>query len=387
MEDDQNPHSLNINSDARFQTIYEFAPFMIDSFDKNGQPILWNNACAKILGYTVDDLKKESDIMSLFYPDQAMKQKVLETIAKPDGQFREFIVQRKDGKLLKQMWANFKLPDQTVISVGYDITEIRETQEKLEQINQSLEDKVELRSKQLDEQRARLALTSKFAALGEMAGGIAHEINNPLAIIAIHIEQLLEMLKSNEIDLAVFEKKLLGAKASIGRITKIISGLRAISRDSSRDPITTCNLSELVHEVEDFCKERFRSHDVKLDIEIKSQDIFIECRPVEIQQVLLNMLNNAFDAVAEKPDRWVKMSISQQQSFAEISILDSGFGIESSIQEKIFQPFYTTKTEGKGTGLGLSISRGIIEAHKGKISVDFKSKNTCFILQIPISKK
>jgi len=368
---------------ARFRTIYENAPFMINSFDQAGKAVLWNRAATEQLGYTQLEVNEAGDSFELFYPDSELRRQVMHTIANPDGKFREFKVRRKDGVYVYQMWANFTLPDQSLISVGYDVTGMREAREQLRLSNHTLEEKVAARTRELDEQRAKLVFASKYVALGEMAGGVAHEINNPLAIIAGYAAQLQEMLNHSAFDKATFEGMLGSIRSAVGRITKIVSGLRNISRDGSRDPLTECRMNDLLFEVLGLCGERFRIHGVELLFEGEELGTLVLCRPVELQQVILNLLTNAFDAVQNIPCRWVKLTFTELENEVCVSVSDSGPGVPAEVREKIFQPFFTTKPIGKGTGLGLSISKGIAEAHRGTLAMELDAGETCFVLKLP----
>lgn len=367
--------------EARFRTIFENAPFMINSFDRNGRVVLWNRACTTLLGYTLEEMKQAEDPLSLFYPEPEVRNEIMAEINTADGQFREHKVKRKDAQYVYQMWANFILPDQSLIAVGYDVTAIRDAQESLRIANQSLEEKVEERTRELDQERIKLISASKFAALGEMAGGIAHEINNPLAVIDGLAEQLQIMGENCPPQLR--KEMLESISSSVSRISKIISGLRKISRDASRDPTAHSLVVNLIHDVLGICRERFINSGVSLDTEIPEQAIFIECRAVEIGQVLLNLLNNAFDAVRDEAQRWVKVSLLAGNLDIEIRVTDSGKGIPEALQEKIFQPFFTTKPVGQGTGIGLSISRGIAEAHGGTLTYELAGGHTSFVLRLP----
>lgn len=372
---------------ARFRTIYENAPFMINSFDPAGKAVLWNRASTELIGYSQAEVNAADDALSLFYPEPEVRDKVMHAISNPDGNFREYKVRRKDGQFVYQMWANFTLPDQSLISVGYDITEMREAREQLRLSNQTLEEKVAARSRELDEQRAKLVFASKFVALGEMAGGIAHEINNPLAIISGYTAQLQEMLNHSAFDKNTFESMLASIRSAVGRITKIIAGLRNISRDGSRDPLRECRMNDLLVEVLGLCGERFRIHGVELIFEGEELGTLVMCRPVELQQVILNLLTNAFDAVQGQVQRWVKLTLTELESDACVSVTDNGPGVPAVLHDKVFQPFFTTKPIGKGTGLGLSISKGIAEAHQGSLVMDKEAGETCFVLKIPKLRK
>ncbi len=258
--------------------------------------------------------------------------------------------------------------------------------QKISDNEKSLIQKVDERTKQVDEQRAVLIQKSKLASLGEMAGGIAHEINTPLAIIGMKVEQLSESLEEKSLDDEELKSGLDVIKATNERIAKIISGLRFVARDGSQMATEVVKLNFIIDETCSFCADKMRLKDINFTI-IKdyNEDSKISCRAVEISQVILNVLNNAIDAIATRSEKWVELKVKDKDHSFEISITDSGPGISSELVDKIMQPFFTTKEIGKGTGLGLSISRGIIESHSGKFYIDTEADNTRFIIILPKS--
>jgi PAS domain S-box-containing protein len=348
--------------------------------------ILWNNACREILGYTREEVAASPDAMGLFYPDPEVRSIAVEAIHLRDGYFREFVVRRKDGKLLRQMWANFALPDNTSIGVGYDITAIRRTEEELVRINQTLEQKAEERTQKIGEQRAQLANSSKFSALGEMAGGIAHEINTPLATISLVTDQLKDLLQDDSPDLRLAQRMTDRIHATTQRIARIISALGSFSRNGATDPFVEISVRKIVDDVILLCGEKMKHGLVELQVAEIAPDLTLECRPVEISQILLNLLNNSYDAVSSHKTKWILIGVKDLGSSIQISVTDSGPGIPSEIREKLFQPFFTTKDVGKGTGIGLSISKKIAEEHNGTLKLTsnpLHEKETCFALTLP----
>jgi signal transduction histidine kinase len=225
---------------------------------------------------------------------------------------------------------------------------------------------------------------TRLASLGEMASGVAHEINNPLAIIVGTAEKVKRMLhdpvKSKEQIDAEMDKLITIAF----RAGKISSGLLTFSRDAKNDPFQACQTGHLLQETLNLCQERFKAHHVELKIN-HFPDIEMECREGQIIQVLLNLLNNAFDAVRTLPDKWVQLDLNiTPDGQVQISVMDSGQGIPVEIADRLMDPFFTTKAIGQGTGLGLSISRGIIASHHGTLTLDRKSSNTRFVVQLPM---
>jgi C4-dicarboxylate-specific signal transduction histidine kinase len=132
----------------------------------------------------------------------------------------------------------------------------------------------------------------------------------------------------------------------------------------------------------ELCRERFKNNAIEMHID-EMPNWIIKCRSVQILQVLVNLLNNAFDAIKGFEEKWVRIEFSEQKETYVIAITDCGNGIPDSVYKKMFDPFFTTKKVGQGTGLGLSISKGLVEDNKGTIVYDTKSPHTRFVLSFP----
>ena len=241
--------------------------------------------------------------------------------------------------------------------------------------------------KQLQEKTAALISTSKFSALGEMSAAFAHEVNTPLATILLRTEQIANSINSNnpkkdEITL----QSLSSIQETINTISKIIQGLKTISRQSDNDPMTLNSALSLAHDTLALCSEKLKIHSIEATTVVKAEsadNLNFYCRPAEIIQVLINLICNASDAIAELKNPWIQIVIEDLKNDVKVSVIDSGHGIPMAVQEKMMSPFFTTKPVGKGTGLGLSISKRIITNHKGKLFVDNTHNNTCISFQIP----
>jgi signal transduction histidine kinase len=242
-------------------------------------------------------------------------------------------------------------------------------------------------SKLIEDQRLKIIEGSRLSGLGEMAGGIAHEINNPLAIISGTTGLIKRRKASGKLTEEGLIQKIDLIEKTSERIGKIIKGLRSISRNSTTDPFEQVRFGEILDDVLVVSHERFKLNDIELIRDVEG-DAILSCRSSQIGQVLLNLLSNAIDSIVDTAgNKWVKISTEQQQNFVLIKVTDSGEGISDEILDKIMQPFFTTKEVGKGTGLGLSISRSIMADHKGDLYYDRTVKNTSFVMKIPISAK
>lgn len=237
---------------------------------------------------------------------------------------------------------------------------------------------------QIERERASSLYSSKMATLGEMAAGVAHEINNPLSVVVGKLDQIKRFVLSGKLSPSEILSEIEKIEKNADRITKIVSGLRTFSRDASHDPMVEVDLNQLILETLELCRERFKNYNIDLRYQ-KSEEIKINCRPGQIVQVLLNLLSNAHDAVQGSAGAWteIKAYVRDQTLFVRVS--DSGHGVPKEYISKIMQPFFTTKDPGRGTGLGLSISKNIIENHGGRLVLDTQSPNTCFVICLPIS--
>lgn len=238
----------------------------------------------------------------------------------------------------------------------------------------------------LEEQRMKLISSVKMAALGEMAGGIAHEINNPLAIIVGKATQLSERLAENRMDPMAFQRDLLKIVDTGNRIAKIIKGLKAFARDAERDPFEPTSILRVVEDALEISRERFKGREISIECRLPDESLKTSARAAQLSQVVVNLLNNAFDAVSDLPEKWVRIEAETERDQIVLRFTDSGPGIRSDVVEKLMQPFFTTKQVGKGTGLGLSITKGIVEEHGGRFYYDPSSTHTRFVVELPYLK-
>lgn len=321
-------------------------------FNRAGEELL-GVAAAEVIGKTDYDLfsKEKADFFTSKDKEVFERQKILkieqETINTPRGLrwLRTFKIPtyNEDGK------------PNMLIGISTDITEEIEVQKKLEV------------------ERAKSVHSAKLASLGEMSAGIAHEINNPLAIIAGNIP----LLKKVKDDTIKFELKTDTMSRATDRIAKIVKGLRKFSRSSEGSVHKPELLSGIVNEALIITETKSKRHSTPVEVDMKTQSSIL-CDGVEIEQVLVNLINNAIDAVKENEKKWIKVIAFDEANEVVVQVMDSGLGISGEIEQKLFQPFFTTKAVGEGTGLGLSISKGILDMHKASLKLNHSFRNTCF---------
>lgn len=231
--------------------------------------------------------------------------------------------------------------------------------------------------------KARTA-ESRMVSLGEMASGIAHEINSPLQLISMHIQSLSRACKQTDPDREKMERSIKMIIDTTDRIAKIIKGLKTMTRDGAQDPFKEHELSSILENTLTICSEKLRLNGVSIQLVNSTDNLKFDCRSVQISQVVLNLINNACDAIASETEKWIRLEASTNGKMLSLRISNSGKKIPEEVAKNLFSRFFTTKAEGAGTGLGLSISLAIVNAHHGSLSVDLAAENTCFVVQLPL---
>ncbi len=227
----------------------------------------------------------------------------------------------------------------------------------------------------------QLMESAKMASLGEMAGGIAHEINNPLAIIQAQSNQLFRHYQGGNVSAEKLGQGLKTIEETTARIAKIVHGLRSFSRDATGDPFTLHQVEDIVTDTLALCQSRYSKLGVSLKV-VPFENTQFYCRPAQIEQILINLLGNALDAVEHLPQKWIELQVQTTETFILFRVTDSGAGIPDQVITNMMNPFFTTKPIGKGTGLGLSLSKGIAADHGGSIQYELYNGHTSFVLRI-----
>jgi signal transduction histidine kinase len=244
-----------------------------------------------------------------------------------------------------------------------------------------LEKLVGERTAELEGQIAKNMNAARLVAVGEMAADVAHEINNPLTIIDLHINRIKKLGQNSE-----NAPEILGSvekiQGMISRMVKIIKGLKSIARDGNNDPMLPFNVGTMIEEVRALVDMKIKGQEIFFSIFLTDPHAVVIGREVQISQVLVNLINNSVDAISALPAKWIKLDINVSYDNVVFTITDSGSGISLDLQEKIMRPFFTTKGASKGTGLGLSISKSIIEQHEGSFRYNEHSSHTQFIFTL-----
>ena len=229
---------------------------------------------------------------------------------------------------------------------------------------------------------------SRMAGLKIMSAGIAHEVNNPLAIISSRARQLQIFVERGDFNLdARGAKSLLKVSQNIDlhvkRIAKIVSGLRTFAVDEKSAELQEYAIDQVIEKCVTLTNEQVQKFNIELKIDL-SENVMILCKPSQLMQVFLNLISNSIDAIKFQDERWIKIAARKIDNYLVVSVTDSGHGIPANLHTKIMQPFFTTKEVGEGTGLGLSVALGIIKNHNGELFVEKESQHTKLLVKLPI---
>ncbi len=234
--------------------------------------------------------------------------------------------------------------------------------------------------RKLERQKALVVENSKLALLGNMAGGVTHELNTPLAIILAKTQMMLDANEDGQESKAYFQEGLTMIEDSAKRINRFLKTLKWFTRNS-HELVSYHYPSDLVKSALDLMADRLKTAGIELIVDLKADEP-LSCRISEIAQALFNLLANSCEAIENLPERWIKISSESTPESYFFYVEDSGSGIPSEITKFMMNPFFSTKDPNKGSGMGLTISRGIAEAHKGQIEYLTNRPHTTFRLEI-----
>jgi len=252
--------------------------------------------------------------------------------------------------------------------------DLRETTAEMQRREQELRDKQE-----------QLVQAGKLATLGELTTGVAHELNNPLNNTGLFVGNAIDLIELGAADKGQIVRELRQAMQQVSKATQIISHLRTFGRAApvSREPIS---LKPVIERALSLVQEQLRLHEIEVTLDLGPEEAVVVGNPIQLEQVFINLLTNARDAVADSLRKAIRISASVGSAAVEIAFVDTGHGIPSGLERRIFDPFFTTKEVGKGTGLGLSITYGIVKEHGGTISVaSTPGEGATFLIHLPLA--
>jgi PAS domain S-box-containing protein len=240
----------------------------------------------------------------------------------------------------------------------------------------------------LEQEKAFAIQASKFAALGQITGSIAHEINTPLSAVMLSAQSVEDLIAGGNIDMTKIKKHLGMTIRIVEKIKNLIISIKKMSSSNHEQVKTLAPIKTLIEDVKIVSEAIMRANGIEFRCVYQDNvdETAVLVNLTQMGQVLINLISNAIDAIAELDERWISLEIGKDHQSLVLKLSDSGKGISPSIAQSVFNPFFTTKTMGKGTGIGLAISKRIIEEHAGTIAIDTSMSNTTFVIKIPITQ-
>jgi signal transduction histidine kinase len=382
---DENKKLKDLNNWQR--AVLNASPYSIITTDIKGIITSINLAAEKMIGY------KAIELVGKFTPElihdktetiEKAKELCLQLGIIIEPNFAAYVrLSEKIGPTLME-WT-YICKNGNRIPVRLCVTPIRDDDDKVTGYVGIAEDISETKKlvQTIDLQKAQMLSSAKFSALGEMANGVSHEINNPLSIISCISNSLQKKIKEGKINYEIAFNELNKISNNAKRIANIVTSLKEFSRDSGIETYNLIELNEIISEVLNFSSEKIKYHEIKLILN-HDPHIKLYCQKSQIIKVFLACIFNSVHAIDQLKERWIKIESDRKENTLLISITDSGLGISNMIQDKLMQPFFTTKEFGNSLGLGLSISKGIIEAHQGSFYLDKNHPHTRFVITLPL---
>jgi PAS domain S-box-containing protein len=341
-----------------------------------------NQATLNLLAYTEAELLQQPLTKLFGQEDPASLQELLATTPKRD---QEKILVAKTGEQIPVVFSIARMHSphqfQGLVCVALDIRSRKRAEYWLEQAYQEIQ-----------QTQVQLIQTAKLASIGELAAGVAHELNQPLMVIRTTAQMMQRAFQKQTLTLPDVATHAQSIERNTGRMMHIINHLRTFSRQAPTQ-FTTVNLNQVVTDMLLLIGEQLRVRNIVVATHFAPDLPTVEGDANQLEQVVLNLVLNAKDAMLSVPQPNHQLTLMTRCALApantvELLVQDSGCGIPAEYLDKIFDPFFTTKEVGKGTGLGLSISYGIIKEHHGEILVaETGPTGTTFLLRFPGSRK
>jgi len=365
---------MDIRNAEIFQVLLDNFPDMIHSVDDDGNIVYTNKTAEKLLGYTREALLSMN--IKQLYADEILEsvERGFADLKKQGDYSIESLMKAKDGTPIPVEIRSFSIYDDKgefvrTFSIVRDIRQVKELQQSL-------------------------VHAGRLAAIGELASGVAHDINNPLTVVMLSNDMIMKAVGKAEIApdaplgrLESWAKDILRAARSI---RKLCDHLRNFSRGMA-EKREIIDLYDSVGDALFIANNRIVSAHVEVDSKLEKGSCFIYACPNHVEQVFVNLITNACDAMLDRPTRKLTISVEEcemdEADSWKCDVADTGGGIPEDIINDIFSSFFTTKEKGKGTGLGLSICRGIVSEHNGSIEAKSKvGKGTVFSVIFPKSE-
>lgn len=253
-----------------------------------------------------------------------------------------------------------------ILGIYMDITELKNAREALSR------------------QAERAHAYSRMAALGQLASGIAHEINTPLAAISASAELALAHLETIEATDVTITEAFSTIVSTSDKIAQIIKTLKSVTAGDLEDRLSLQTLQTLVVNAADICGDRIRRSNIELKIENDEVKTQVFCRAPELSQALLNVLHHACDSVEQMGERWIRVEVKTEGQLVQLRCTDSSPKVDEAVRQAMFENLYSVKNCESGLSLNLSVTRDIIARHGGRFTYEPHGDHSSFVITLPL---
>jgi histidine kinase len=361
-----------IHTENIFEILLDSFPDMIHSVDRDGNIVYANQTASTLLGYTNEELLT-MNIRQIYAPEilPAMERGFKELKKKGDKRVESMLRAKDDSRIPVEIRSFSIYDDQgrfiRTFSILRDIRPMKELQNSL-------------------------VHAGRLAAIGETASGVAHDINNPLTVILLSTEMAAHELDAGKLQDPESVQRLKSCTAGIRKaassIEKLSNHLRNFSR-GMKEKHETVDLFDPLTDALFILSNKLIRNGIQVNSSVVKATHFVHGCPNQIEQVFVNLISNACDAMENRPERRLNIAIARVDHAGapawKCDVTDTGSGVPEHLREEIFQSFFTTKEKGKGTGLGLSISVSIVKDHGGEIRLQSKEgEGSTFSVILPV---
>ncbi len=371
-------------SEKKFRSMTDTSPlaiYMSSGIEQKAEYI--NPTFTRLFGYTLDDVPTVSHWWPLAYPDQRYRDRIVEEWQRKVAQAIEtnsaiepmaVVVTCKDGSKKNILWGYISTGVQNW-AFGLDLTDRKRAEEALRAANAKLTNTLE----ELRATQQQVIQSEKLAALGTLAAGVAHELNNPLMGIMGYVTVACEATQEPQAR-ALLER----ASRELERMRDLIRNMLGFARPVVEGKLSAVDVAAVLERTLALLRAEFKVRDITVTTEVAADLPKVTAQAEYLQQALLNLLMNARDAVEGRPERQIRIAAESRGGQVVVRVVDTGPGIPPERQGRIFDPFFTTKPPGKGTGLGLSIARNIVADLGGSLTCDSRvGEGATFTLMLP----
>ena len=380
----------NSGAEEKFRILFEQASDAIVTFKSNGFIDEVNQAFEELTGYLRAELAQKSFEILLPKPAQLKdfpRARVLDAeLFEAPGTHEDIAILQKDG-FVRQVDVTIRKLQSMTVALFRDVTEKKRMERELITKHSELKNafiQLEKNNAELKSMQETLVQAGKMAALGELAAGIAHELNQPLQSVRGYAQELQSVgsIESATSSTGSYLKEII---TSVDKMATIIQYLRTFTRKST-ESFESVDVHTAIEEALKMLSRQFASRGIQVSREFSQKTEKIYANPLQLEQVFINLSTNARDAIESsgRGSGQIWISTRQDGRFVEVIFRDDGGGMNEKTKSKIFNPFFTTKEVGQGMGLGLSLSYGILNKIHASIVVESElGKGTKFIIRIP----